>query len=315
MLKVTSNNIIVNKFEDIPTSTKTIIGITNLTLNIVNVFNKLPITKYLLAPKKRGRKKKEIEAEQNEALKCGDIITLKLGSKLKGIDLKKKKNTSSKHFRNAITVVMYSINKLINFKITSNGKFQFTGCKWDNQAEKCIENIWKYISDDLTCYSIRNNWDKLPGEDSLKVIYNVVMRNIDFNLGFFINREKLDKLVNDKTNYTSFLLTVFGYTGVNIKFPMKNPIIEKDISLRYGYYKDNIWDYRDITYTDYISTLNEKELTKEQNKSKYHTFLVFHSGNVILSGMKTEYMKSDFYIFLDIIKNNRIEIEETLVQN
>ena len=34
-------------------------------------------------------------------------------------------------------------NKLINFKISKNGKFQMTGVKYDEQAVKCIKFFWK----------------------------------------------------------------------------------------------------------------------------------------------------------------------------
>lgn len=46
------------KFEDIEVSTKTFIMITNISFNIEKLFNFLPITKYVVIPKKRGRRKK-----------------------------------------------------------------------------------------------------------------------------------------------------------------------------------------------------------------------------------------------------------------
>ena len=54
----TSTEIIPRKFEEIPVSTKTIIGVSNLEMNIEELFEKLTVSTYIQIPKKRGRKKK-----------------------------------------------------------------------------------------------------------------------------------------------------------------------------------------------------------------------------------------------------------------
>ena len=51
---------------------------------------------------------------------------------------------------------------------------------------------------------------------------------------------------------------------------------------------------------------------KELNKKRWNTFLVFHSGNVIMSGLGKCYMKDHFDTFVKIIKSSRKEIEEKL---
>ena len=48
------------------------------------------------------------------------------------------------------------------------------------------------------------------------------MTNIDFNVGFNINREELDIYINSSTLFNSLLETSFGYTGVNIKILVDN---------------------------------------------------------------------------------------------
>lgn len=299
------------------TITKTIIVITNLSLNIERVFSILPVSQHTIAPKKKGRKRKDAPVDNKVQSDC--IIRLRLGDKMRGIETKKKKKSVSgkKHFRNAITVVMFSLGKEINFKISSNGKFQMTGCKRDEQASNCIEYIWKSINNYSDCYTFSKGWDKIyPIEEEnkieLRAIYNIVMTNIDFNIGFSVNRENLDKYINEHTDYRSFLETIFGYTGVNIKFPMKNVMIEKDIQLRYGYYIKGIWHYTLIPFENYLSLLSPKEISKKKDKTRHNTFLVFHSGNIILSGMTDKYMEDDYYTFINIMLNNRKEIEEVI---
>ena len=50
------------------------------------------------------------------------------------------------------------------------------------------------------------------------------MTNIDFNIGYIINREELNRYINEHTEYNSLLETSFGYTGVNIKIPVRQDL-------------------------------------------------------------------------------------------
>jgi uncharacterized UPF0160 family protein len=139
------------------------------------------------------------------------------------------------------------------------------------------------------------------------------MTNIDFSIGYFINRQKLDDMMNKDTYYHSLLETSCGYTGVNIKFPL-------DIKW---------WDYEvpfiscDITnLNNLIWELDKKvlssvtEITQEKkNKKKYNTFLVFHSGNIIMSGIMKETMKRDFEVFQSLLMKWRPMIEEKIYEN
>ena len=188
--------------------------------------------------------------------------------------------------------------KFINFKISKNGKFQMTGVKYDEQAVKCIKFFWEKIR---KIQSFRKK--------QFPVTFINVMTNIDFNVGFIINRENLDKHMNELENFNSLLETSFGYTGVNIKFPLRDEI-ETDLpKLSYDGEK---WSDTVVKYRKYLDTLSDEARFKEDAKKRYNTFLVFHSGNVIMSGMIPKYMKPVFNKFVDIIKNARSEIEEKL---
>lgn len=307
------------KFSDIEISTMTIIGVTNWNLNIEKLFENLNITEYLVIPKKRGRKKKEIKEDPNRHIKDGDIITLKYKDKIKGVDLKNKKNNGKKgYFRNSITVVMFVGGKFINFKISKNGKFQITGCKKDIHAQLCTQYIWNYIQKSSESSSIC----RIKKNESPSVIFITMMTNIDFNLGFNINREALDDYINTKTLFNSILETSFGYTGVNIKIPLKCTEkkcldCEKDgkcggdppytrLILKGG---DN-WVLDEIEGDIYFSGLSSKDQKKELSKNRYNTFLVFHSGNVILSSKHHYYMEKVYKNFIEIIDNSRHIIEE-----
>ncbi len=298
-------------FDDIQVSTKTFIVNTNMTLNIDNLFNFLPITEYIVIPKRRGRKKKNEPYDPNKNLLSGSIITLEYQNNIRGVDVKKKKKKKDQkkrgnYFRNSVTVIMIMDDKKINFKVSRNGKFQMTGCKKDEHAEKCIKWFWTYIKDSKDIYNIESS-----SQPILKAIFIPAMRNIDFALNFFVDREKLDEYFNTFTTYHSLLETSFGYTGVNIKIPVIKPIQSlklKQLTYINGNWEDSIY----VPYDDYLSMLPEKDILKKIKKQRYNTFLVFHSGKVIMSGMDSVFMKDVYYEFLDIIRDCYNIIEEKL---
>ena len=291
-------------FDTIPVSTKTVIAQTNAKYTIQKLFDSLPVTHYEIIPKKRGRKKQNLVVDPNKDLASGSIITLKYFENIRGVNLKPKKK-KSKFFRNALSVVMKVDDKLVNFKLSKNGKFQMTGIKEDRHAVNCVKCLWKHILDldDHTLYSISG--------DKLSVIFRTVMTNIDFSLGFLVNRENLDSYFNRITAFNSLLETSFGYTGVNIKFP-NDSILYESLDNYTMDVKKREWVKSQILYKDYLNGFSIAERNKTLNKKRFHTFLVFHSGNVIMSGTIRQFMKGPYYKFLEIIKECKDEIEEKL---
>jgi hypothetical protein len=53
----------------------------------------------------------------------------------------------------------------------------------------------------------------------------------------------------------------------------------------------------------------------KKSKKKYNTFLVFQSGNIIMSGMIRDTMKKDFDVFVNTLRSWRHIIEEKIVEN
>ena len=287
-------------FNDIVASTKTIIGVSNIEMNIEGVFNELETKEYNVVKKRRGRRKKDACEGDPNKLSDGDIISLKYRDKVRGVNLKK--NTSRKFFRNALTVVMYVDDKFINFKLSQNGKFQITGPKKTEQAVKSIKTFWNLIKDNKDLYTYKK-------EKVFRVIFLTVMTNIDFNIGFNVDREKLDTYINEFTKYNSLLEMSFGYTGVNIKFPIDKKL---DFYVPRISYIDNEWKGDNIMYDEYLETLSKDEYDKQVNKSRYNTFLVFHSGNVIMSGMIKKYMKDEYNQFIKIMQGCKEKFQEKL---
>jgi hypothetical protein len=291
-------------FHDIKVSTKTVIIYTNLKLKIDKIYKNLPITEYEVVKKKRGRKKKGNEEAVPQVIPEGSIVTLKYENEVRGVLLKEKKakkkfegKKKECYFRNSLTIVTYLDGKMINYKVSDNGRLQVTGCKTNEQAVTIFHNFVRMLEEYCK--------DMYSYENELYAVYRVVMTNIDFNIGFFIDREALDNYINDSTEYKSLLETSFGYQGVNIKVPLELP----KHSLVKEVYKNKEWTTMKIPYqtddsNDFLSMLTEKERKKEVTKTRYNTFLVFNSGIIIMSSMSDEFMEPYYNMFVDIMEKN-----------
>ncbi len=295
------------EFDNIKVSTKTFTATTNLNIEIKELFVKLPITPYTVIAKKRGRKKKVETIDPNKDIPFGSIITIKCEGELRGVELKPKKlkqGKKKKWFRNSITVVII-FDKPINFKICRNGTFQMTGCKSHQHAEDCIKYIWKYMKDFPEIYEYKSG-------ETLQCLFIPSMRNIDFSLGFLVDREKLNHYMSTQKEFHCLLETSFGYTGVNIKIPLDKDISLMDIKKLTYNQEDDSWLEEDTIYQEYLDLLSEKDREAKLCEKRYNTFLVFHSGKIIHSGLSAEFMKDIYYYFLSIMRECYEKIEERL---
>ena len=295
-------------FSTLKYSTKTIIAVTNMNINLDLFHQNIPYLNYSFPKKKRGRKKQDEEVvivpNKLDYFPIGSIIALQNKQDLKGELPKKKQNDPEKKsfFRNSVTIQM-KINhgKFVNGKICSNGKFQITGCSENRYAyefiyilyEKMIE-ISKQIGEDIVVI-VKNN---VFTTDFPTAIINVVMKNINFKIGFRIHREKLDEYIRTQTPFYSLFLSDL-HTCVNIKMKSNHHSEEKLDMVIMRSLKDVTIQLIDFSlYSMYY------DYNKKLNKDKYHTFLVFYSGSVILSssGPDTEDVYNQF---MQIIQQNK----------
>ena len=265
-------------FDDIVISTKTVIIKTTCRFNLKFLFENLPVSKFIVIPKKRGRKKEmEIEEDPNKNLKEGSIITLKFFDSIRGVNLKKpKKDANKKFFRNALSIVIKIDDKFNNFKLPSKGKIQMTGVKKNEQVIKCLKYLWGYMEkfDKENCYTLEN-----PEDENIEIIANVVMTNIDFKLGFLVNRQNLDELFNILDNSISIFEPSYGYTGVNIKVPF-NMDYNRELECYNYNISEKTWQHKQIIFSEYLDKLTPKEKTKEiEKKSRLAFSDVEHYSN------------------------------------
>lgn len=294
--------------KNINISTTTVIVTTNLELELDWLINVIDITEFdCIYSFKTTKEFQEYIIRQKPPF--GTITMVQHKEKLRGFKIKKKK---TKFFRNALSLVMY-VGKLVTVKIPKKGKLQLTGCITEEHTEECIKQLWNILKkhpQSTDTYYLTDN------TNIFKTIIRTVMTDIVFNIGFDINRQKLDRFMNRHTDFNSLLETSFGYTGVNIKIPFH--IDPEKYNVKLLWYDESTsegWHSKYISYNEYIHTLNSRDRQKELNKSRKNTFLVFHSGTAIMSGMTIEYMKEIYTKFYSMLIRARSEIEEKLTDD
>jgi len=294
-------------FDDLVVSSKTYTIQPNFKISLNDLFDMIPITEYFITEKRRGRKKKGYEQETNNNIPYGSFISVKYKNKLKGIDLKKrntlKENISS--MRNSMSIDII-LDKRINFKIYCNGTFQLTGCKTYYHAYKCVEIVWNIIKDKSSVYTM-----SVEGQDPKAVIIPA-MRNVNFSLGFTVDREKMmseKKRIDSAYCYLEISCT---YTGLTLKMPLDKDI--RDIETYSIVYSRDLdtWEISKTKYGEYLDTLSDKVLSEKLKQKRYNTFIIFYSGTTIMTGITRECMKDAYNNFISLIKNNYSNFAERL---
>lgn len=307
----------IRSFDTLLISTQTIVVKTNMQVNKQDLFELLPVATISLPPQTsllefQNKKKEE---QERYILSLGldkQIITLEYQQQVRGYKIIKKKSSAlkskrQKYFSNNLTVVMCIGNKLINFKYPRSGSIQMTGLKSEEQSIQCIQQFYKYL---IECSEKTDKklFEMEEKDQDLELIFNVVMTNVNFELGFHINRENLDRYLNQDEYFHSLLEPIMSYTGVNIK--KKFNIVNFPLNVLCYSFEKKEWRFETMMYDDYIHLLPKQKKTKEKSKVRKNTFLVFYNGKVIFTGMKREFMKDDYYYFIEMLNQGKKEIEE-----
>lgn len=294
-------------FDKINTSTRTVISVMNINIDIKKLFEKIEIVPYNFPSSKRGRRKKNDTECIINNVPDGSIINAKYENIEKGTFPKNKKQTG-RYFRNTLSITMMCDGKLINFKIfTSQSgkgtKTQHPGCRKDEMVVKPIMYIYKLIKD-------TSIYEFIGTKKDLVMLLHTVMTNINFNLGFNVSRQNLNKYMNKFEKYNSMLETNIGHAGTNITIPV-NPIMKIKEIPKYtidNYYNIN---HQMVPFEEYVECLSDKQKQVLEKKVKRNTFLVFYSGKTIMSGYIIEHMKSSYEDFIKDIYSIKHLIQES----
>jgi len=319
----------LKNFEQIDVSTKTIIGMTNLRIDLDKFFEYMPITDYKPKERKRGRKRKiDIQQINHTTVPYGSIITLEKSNLRRGIKLKKSKN--KKTFLHTVSVSMFLENeKDINIKVYSNGKFHITGCKTDDHFIRAIIQIYNTMkltqewTGEKIFYLEKDKF--IDNDEQLCCLFYVAMKNMDFYIGFEIDREKLDKFINNNTDYNYIFIDGDLSTSVNVKVKYDLNVYPDLVKFTYisgdpnpdndNSEQELVCSTTLLEHLHFYDILETKEKKKVLKKDKCHTFLIFSSGSIIMSsGAHDSVIKQVFNDFISLLLNNKQYVQEHSVK-
>lgn len=205
------------------------------------------------------------------------------------------------NFLNQVTIVMSMGDLILNIMIFKDN-FKIAGCKTDEDAIEAMRVLWdmniKHIQNG---YTIHKNH---LGNPDPTFLFRLVMNNVDFKLGFYIDRQELNKLMNEKRfNHIVFMsqCETTGHTNVNIKLYCNRP--------------------DDYMYTCMILPSGQAPIMTaiptnpykvEKKKKDKITFIVFSSSEIILSGRYYSEMEKAYDFFIKTVFENKEKVEEKI---
>ncbi len=366
-------------FEELQTSTATVMVYTNLILTPKKIFESIKLTKIEvpLTKKQKNVDKKKLSAPY------GAIISVQSATHIRGVDLRKKKKRwctvcqpikivdgeeipiititdqlhpvegtdvmkimyhcsncqktyepselyKINHFLNQITIVISTGKQPLLNVMLFKDNLKFAGCKGIDDAVEAILIMWQdYIfSPEEVSYWFPGGaeslkfksgtekkvgtplWRLKKGAKTPRFVFETVMRNVDFKIGWPIERPALNALMNNDCFSKNIFMSQYestGHTNVNVKMFSLKPLgfaydclcISVDKSEPY------FIQLSDIPYK------SEKKKKKDL-KEKYVTFIAFSSSEIILSGRYDKNMKDMYNFFVETVFQHRSEIEENL---
>ena len=246
--------------EDISVSTHTYIAYTNLKgLNLEAIFNEVKI--------------------------CDPLIHVLYRKREKGFKKKKNPKSTSKNFLNCISFTFNKNNKKVNLKVFRNGVVQFTGCKSFEHCKFGIIIFWDIIKN-ISCI------------DSLELFLVSVMRNVNFNLGFFVDREKLGKYIVERPPKYKIYPVIGGFIGM--RFVIELESIDDMPVYKFKMNDKGLIEEEPILYENFINNKNTK---------KNINVAIFQTGRVLISGIHEKYQNPIIEWFLKLIKEVKDDIK------
>ena len=212
-----------------------------------------------------------------------DLVHVLYRKREKGEKKKRKVKPNPKNFLNCIFLTFRSSCKKVNLNLFKNGVIQLTGCKGVDHSKTVLLSFWKVVRKT----TLRHRFD------CLECYLVSVMRNINFNLGFSIDREKLGNyIVNNSNNYV--ISRVVGGFMDRFVIPVESI---KDMPV----YRLKIENKEDIEEGE---TVKYEEFSNSKNKAskKYITITIFQTGRVLFSGPHEKYQDPVIDWFFSLVE-------------
>lgn len=258
-----------------------------------------------------------------------EIGLFSLGNNCKILFLKYKTNiqkssefddnlTPKKHFQNSMTLLVKIDSHIINIKLSQNGTMQLTGCKHYYDPLLILHMFWLNL--------------KKPSLEAHIICY---MTNIGFSVGFHLNREKLRQEFLNQSSFDAICMNepFYSYPGLVVKMPITHDQIINQHILKVNYTSENnelidrekfdqiyqsfidngnCQDCHYLQWTRYKEFLDilSKKGSAKKIKSRYITFLIFSSGQVIMSSTSLQLIHETISTVREFIISRKDKIME-----
>ena len=210
-----------------------------------------------------------------------DLVHVLYRKREKG-EKKRKVKPNPKNFLNCIFLTFRGSCKKVNLKLFKNGVIQLTGCKGVDHSKSVLLSFWKVVRKT----ALRHRFD------CLECYLVSVMRNINFNLGFSIDREKLGNYVVNNSNSYVISQVVGGFMD---RFVILVESI-KDMPV----YRIKIENEEDIEEGE---TVKYEEFSNlNSSAKKYITVTIFQTGRVLFSGPHEKYQDPVIDWFFSLVE-------------
>ena len=236
-----------------------------------------------------GPIRRMIVGEEDNDLPEGSIVFAEYLGKWKGRPFRRQKE---KQMRNCATVIM-KIDKYYNIKISKKGNFQVTGCISEAPVRRIVYHLWKLI-EQLEVWAPRSV--TFTGHLCCR------MCNVRFQLPYQVNLAKLNETIKtlvvparDTGEISSAYEPSIGYGGVNVKIMSYLQTVAETDTTRVCVTVTGDMEYSSSTLKEYLDMLDDKQRLKKNSKESQHSFLVFASGRVIMSGTYSEVNRADAF--------------------
>jgi TATA-box binding protein (TBP) (component of TFIID and TFIIIB) len=187
--------------------------------------------------------------------------------------------SKKKKFYNQVTILIkpFKEHKNINIKFFLNGSISMTGCLYDDDGIKAINNFITEIKKYPDVFYKKSDISTFAA-----INYNITLINTDYIVGFKIDRMKLyNLLVKNYKIYVSYDPAI--YQGVKISY---------------------MWNEKNI-YKDGLCKCDEKcrleKNLRKKNICKIVTIAIFQSGKIIITGASDIKQTNEAYNFINKI--------------
>lgn len=204
---------------------------------------------------------------------------------------------NNEYIQPTMRMIIY-VGKLVTIKISEAGKLHILGCREKVHYTRVAETLFRILR-------------KSTGTPfSATFSFITFMCGVVCRMNFKMDLEKVDQYVNACTPYYSLLERTVGNTGANVHIPFT---ISMD-----GFTVENVTiseTYTPRYHTEqmgaYLDTIPPNEKRDILRKARHNTFIVFHSGSVIMSGMNKPEMRRAFVSFVTLMSDVQSTIEFT----